>query len=238
MNRILANLTGAGLLLAVFVIVERRFSPTTVSMVRVDPRPVPTFHSANHKHAVRLDSPDTPGKFAVRSPVPSAQDSHGVSQSDSGTDMATKPPSSPAKEPFDGKGRFANQLLSRNDAREHSPSKHATASPDASDSDALPHGPSDPASESLPTLSPALAIDLDHPAVSHAEARERLDALADDFNDSIAQSGFDPASPEYRQAWDRETSTADARFRSMYGGRAWLSHHIHLHHSLQLPSGP
>ncbi len=82
-----------------------------------------------------------------------------------------------------------------------------------------------------PALPPAALIELDDPAVAQADAQRRLTAIASDFTDALNQSGLDPADPGYRQLWDREQASADARFRSMYGGQAWMNHHIQSHHA-------
>jgi hypothetical protein len=86
-------------------------------------------------------------------------------------------------------------------------------------------------SDSPPVLQPAALIEIDDPAVSQVDAQKRLTKLASDFTSTLAQSGLDPADPGYRQLWDRERANADARFRSMYGGQAWMNHHIQSHHA-------
>jgi hypothetical protein len=83
-----------------------------------------------------------------------------------------------------------------------------------------------------PSITPAVFIEIDHPAVSSPDAGERLGEIAGEFADAISQSGLDPATPGYRQLWDREQVIADTRFRSMYGGHAWMAHHIQSHHAM------
>jgi hypothetical protein len=90
----------------------------------------------------------------------------------------------------------------------------------------------------LPAPSPAVLIEFDDPLVSHPEARERLTAVALDFTMALTQSGLDPASPGYRAIWDRERIVAETRFRSMYGGLAWMNHHILSHHARAEPKAP
>lgn len=82
-----------------------------------------------------------------------------------------------------------------------------------------------------PAPQPAVMIDIDDPAVSLPDDKERLSAIASDFTDILTRSGMDPASPAYRQLWDREGIVADTRFRSMYGGHVWMNHHIQSHHA-------
>jgi O-methyltransferase involved in polyketide biosynthesis len=88
----------------------------------------------------------------------------------------------------------------------------------------------------LPAQSPAVLIETDDPLVSHPEARERLTAVALDFTTALAQSGLDHASPDYRKLWDEEHIIAETRFRSMYGGQAWMNHHIQSHHAQAEPA--
>lgn len=85
--------------------------------------------------------------------------------------------------------------------------------------------------DSTPATPPAVMVDIDDPAVSMPGAKERLAAIASDFSDILARSGMDPGTPAYRQLWDREAAIADARFRAMYGGHVWISHHIQSHHA-------
>jgi pimeloyl-ACP methyl ester carboxylesterase len=63
-----------------------------------------------------------------------------------------------------------------------------------------------------------------------AEAARPQKQLAADFADALEQSALDPATPEYHQLWNRERAAADARFRAMYGGHAWMAHHVQSHH--------
>jgi hypothetical protein len=90
----------------------------------------------------------------------------------------------------------------------------------------------------LPAQSPAALIEIDDPRVSHPEARERLTGVALDFTAALTQSGLDPANPGYREIWDRERIVAETRFRSMYGGQAWMNHHIQSHHAQAEPTAP
>lgn len=90
----------------------------------------------------------------------------------------------------------------------------------------------------LPAQSPAVLMEIDDPRVSNTEARERLTGVALDFTTALTQSGLDPASPGYREIWDRERIVAETRFRSMYGGQAWMNHHIQSHHAQVEPTAP
>ena len=87
-----------------------------------------------------------------------------------------------------------------------------------------------PAPGQTAPLGPAVLIEIDHPAVSSPAAKEQLGEIAADFADALEQSALDPATPEYHQLWNRERAAADARFRAMYGGHAWMAHHVQSHH--------
>lgn len=89
-----------------------------------------------------------------------------------------------------------------------------------------------------PPAQPAVLIDFGHESVSSPEARERLDEVAQQFTDTLTGSGLDPASEEYRNLWDEQQSAADTRFRSMYGGQAWASHHIRSYHAAHPEPAP
>jgi hypothetical protein len=95
-------------------------------------------------------------------------------------------------------------------------------------------GPPDPtqqpATVQTAPISPAVLIEIDHHAVSSPAAMEHLGEIAADFVDALTQSSLDPATPEYQQLWNRERAAADARFRAMYGGHAWMAHHVQSHH--------
>jgi hypothetical protein len=73
--------------------------------------------------------------------------------------------------------------------------------------------------------------------VSSPGAAARLVEVVGEFTDALDRSGHDPAAPEYRHVWNREKSIADARFRAMYGGHAWMAHHVQAHHLLNRPPG-
>jgi hypothetical protein len=80
-----------------------------------------------------------------------------------------------------------------------------------------------------PAALPVAMIDIGDPQISDAPAIARIDAIARDFADSLNTSGLDPSDPAYRKLWDDQLIKAETRFRSMYGGHAWLRHHVQLH---------
>lgn len=86
-------------------------------------------------------------------------------------------------------------------------------------------------SDTPPARSPAALIEIDDPTVSQPDARERLGEIASNFTNTLTRSGLDPADPGYLHLWERERAVADARFRSMYGGQVWMTHHIQSHHA-------
>lgn len=89
-----------------------------------------------------------------------------------------------------------------------------------------------------PVAFPAALIQIDHPAVASPRAEQQLDEIAGSFTEALQQSGLDPAAPEYRQLWNREQALADARFRAMYGGHAWMAHHVQSHHEMSGNQNP
>ncbi len=91
--------------------------------------------------------------------------------------------------------------------------------------------------EKPPASQPAAIIDIGDPQVSDALDTARIDAIARDFADSLNASGLAPADPAYRKLWDEQLVKAETRFRSMYGGYAWLRHHIQLHQSIASEAG-
>ena len=209
-------------------------SPAAAGISRIDsasatssPRP------ADRQAAVRGNSPGIPDRAAGRSSLRSPTVSRSATPPISGKETASersRPSSFTAKPQLKRNERTTTALLSRDHTGAHSPSPGQITTPGAAGSDSIV--------ESTSVLLPAVAIDLDHPAVSQPQARERLADIAEDFTQSVVESGLDPASPEYRQVWDREAATADARFRSMYGSQAWMSHHIQVHHSRLLQPAP
>lgn len=213
-------------------------SPSAAGISRIDSAPSTTTpRSADRQAAVRGNSPGIPDRAAGRSSLRSPAVSRSATPPTSGRETASersRPSSSTAKPRLKRNERATTALLSRDPTGAHSPSPGQITTPGAAG--ALPPGSSDSIVESV--LLPAVAIDLDHPAVSQPQARERLADIAEDFAQSVVESGLDPASPEYRQVWDREAATADARFRSMYGAQAWKSHHIQVHHSRLLQPAP
>jgi hypothetical protein len=80
-----------------------------------------------------------------------------------------------------------------------------------------------------PAALPVAMIDIGDPRISDATAISRIDAIARDFADSLNTSDLAPSDPAYRELWDEQLIKADTRFRSMYGGQAWLRHHVQLH---------
>ena len=96
---------------------------------------------------------------------------------------------------------------------------------------AAPRKPPGPGADISAVQTPVVLLEIEDPAVSNPEAKERLAAVAADFAAELTGSGLDPAGLAYRQLWDRERIAADTLFRSMYGGQAWVRHHIQLHHA-------
>lgn len=85
-------------------------------------------------------------------------------------------------------------------------------------------------SSQFTVLQPAAWVDLgDDPAVSTAHS-QGIQHIAEELKDQIAESGLDPASPEYRRLWNRAVRESDWKFRARYGARAWTRHHIQAHH--------
>ncbi|RYD35729.1 MAG: hypothetical protein EOP85_18785 [Verrucomicrobiaceae bacterium] len=84
---------------------------------------------------------------------------------------------------------------------------------------------------SAPPVQPAALVDIGHEAVSSPEAHERVDKIAREFTEALTDSGLDPAGEDYRNLWELQQKAADARFRAMYGAKAWAQHHIQSHHA-------
>lgn len=104
-------------------------------------------------------------------------------------------------------------------------------------------GPATPENQSLSALKrpvslPVAMIDMDDPQVSDAAAIARIDAIAREFANSLNASGLDPSDPAYRELWNEQSIKADTLFRSMYGGHAWLRHHVQLHRTLATTPSP
>lgn len=88
----------------------------------------------------------------------------------------------------------------------------------------------DETSGQLTILQPAAWVDLgDDPAISTAHS-QGIQRIAEELKQQIAESGLDPASPEYRRLWNRAVRESDWKFRARYGARAWTRHHIQAHH--------
>ena len=77
---------------------------------------------------------------------------------------------------------------------------------------------------------PAVWVDLGVSSSLSQDQQDEIQGLAESLSQRITESGFDPASPEYKQVWDEAVVDSDQQFRQRYGNQAWMEHHVHAHH--------
>jgi hypothetical protein len=235
MSRIFLNLTGAGLLAAAVLILLR---PEPQS-ARVAPSPE-FSHPAKSRNAVNETVYQSESISREHRPdFPAAVETRGSAFRERS-----------ASDPLTSRSVASPQIVRRSHrplsrfAHTGSP-EIAGGNPDESRQmagsvthEAAPHKEPDSKSDDIPLQSPAVLLEIDDPRVSHPEAKERLAAVATGFSTALTGSGLDGASPEYRELWNRERILAETRFRSMYGGQAWMNHHIQSHHAQAGPASP
>jgi hypothetical protein len=83
---------------------------------------------------------------------------------------------------------------------------------------------------------PAVWVDLGAASSLSQDQQDEIQNLAESLSRQITESGLDPASPEYKQLWDKAVVDSDQLFRQRYGNQAWMEHHIQAHH-LAHPAG-
>jgi hypothetical protein len=240
MNRVQAKLAGIGLLLAAVALIGRPALQEAVTpSSRVD------FSATGLASARSLSAaPGEPGRGDLRTADSRKQRTAVLESEAPSTGSLQLLPSSETGFEYQG-----NSLDSQA-TRSSGPSAHAFPSNAGSPAEAASRGPisfgstttylrqeierqlEDLSIGQAPVAFPAVLIELDVPQVSSLEAAGRLGEVAGEFADALDRSGLDPASPDYRRLWNREKSIADARFRAMYGGHAWMAHHIEAHHKL------
>jgi hypothetical protein len=245
MNRVQAKLAGFSLLLAAVALMARPASKVAETPTsRID-----RSETAHSQSRASGKSSSGAGRFSNRAHDPQP------GQTTAGREAAVS-----LTEPFPlqtGPGARLLESRAPSDARITRPSAtggHSsgvrtdapdaapTGSPALSSSDTLAsgqdigqsreHSPGQP-----PFAFPAVLVEIDLPSLSSPEAADRLVEVAGEFADALDRSGLDPAAQEYRHVWNREKSIADARFRAMYGGHAWMAHHVQAHHLLNSPPG-
>ncbi len=77
---------------------------------------------------------------------------------------------------------------------------------------------------------PAVWVDLGDESSLAPEQLLELQRSAEELRERIADSGLDPASPEYRSIWENAVQDSDQAFRQRYGGQAWHQHHVQTYH--------
>lgn len=245
MNQLYTKLAGIGLLLVAVFIVGR--SILTEAETPATAANLPATGSSDSPFSGEAHG--GPSRFANRTPNSTRQMTAGMDAAVISPDFRRLSPDSSTE--ITKSGDLADVRTNRDSAsRQHSsqPSAEPLINAPASGPVSLSGGTVDSRYESdiqiedhsagqAPIVFPAALIELDLPAVSSPEATTRLGDLASEFAEALDKSAFDPASADYHQLWNRQQAIADARFRAMYGGHAWMAHHIQSHHALSNPSG-
>ena len=77
---------------------------------------------------------------------------------------------------------------------------------------------------------PAVWVDLGEASSLTRVQQDEVQIMAESLSREITDSGLDPASPEYQQAWAQSVADSDQLFRQRYGDQVWMKHHVQAYH--------
>ncbi len=204
--------TGAGwLFVSGLISANHKENPGTASPVVSARNRLPMLDASNHRLATQKES--------------SMIQDHGPLGESTNCQAVPSPAVSTLQAPE------AVGLLSK--SGQHSSPTHTPQSFSSANQIRQSTGSADHESIALDVPQPAVWVDLGAASSLSQEQLDEIQIMAESLSRKITESGLDPASTEYKQAWQKAVADSDQLFRQRYGNQAWMEHHIHAHHLAQ-----